>query len=114
MDRMEGTPEAKVLADWCDAAAAELGLAGHELTEHDRDAILGLAGVAAHAVLRPAAPLTTFLAGYAAGLRSSPDARGALDGPIAKLSALAHTYADQAGKADGHGGTGAGDKAAHA
>ena len=34
----------------------------------DRDAILGLAGEAAHAVVRPAAPLTTFLAGYAAGL----------------------------------------------
>jgi hypothetical protein len=34
----------------------------------DRDAILGLAGLAAHAVVRPAAPLTTFLAGYAAGL----------------------------------------------
>lgn len=33
----------------------------------DRDAILGLAGRAAHAVVRPAAPLTTFLAGYAAG-----------------------------------------------
>ena len=34
----------------------------------DRDAILGLAGQAAHAVVRPAAPITTFLAGYAAGL----------------------------------------------
>ncbi|HET6826084.1 MAG TPA: DUF6457 domain-containing protein [Amnibacterium sp.] len=34
----------------------------------DREAILGLAGVAAHNVVRPAAPITTFLAGYAAGL----------------------------------------------
>lgn len=34
----------------------------------DRDAILGLAGEAAHAIVRPAAPITTFLAGYAAGL----------------------------------------------
>lgn len=33
----------------------------------DLDAILGLAGVAAHAVVRPAAPLTTFLVGLAAG-----------------------------------------------
>ncbi|MFD1721655.1 DUF6457 domain-containing protein [Amnibacterium endophyticum] len=32
-----------------------------------REAILGLAGEAAHGVVRPAAPLTTFLAGYAAG-----------------------------------------------
>ncbi|GAB3561780.1 DUF6457 domain-containing protein [Spelaeicoccus albus] len=31
------------------------------------DAVLGLAGHAAHAVLRPAAPLTTFVVGYAAG-----------------------------------------------
>jgi hypothetical protein len=34
----------------------------------ERDAILGLAGEAAHAIVRPAAPITTFLAGYAAGL----------------------------------------------
>ena len=33
----------------------------------DRDEILGLAADAAHALVRPAAPLTTFLAGYAAG-----------------------------------------------
>lgn len=33
----------------------------------DIDAVLGLAGVAAHAVVRPAAPLTTFLVGLAAG-----------------------------------------------
>jgi len=33
----------------------------------DQGAILGLAGVAAHAVVRPAAPLTTFLVGIAAG-----------------------------------------------
>jgi hypothetical protein len=30
-------------------------------------AVLGLAGVAAHRVVRPAAPLTTYLVGYAAG-----------------------------------------------
>lgn len=34
----------------------------------DINAVLGLAGRAAHAVIRPAAPLTTFVAGYAAGL----------------------------------------------
>lgn len=40
----------------------------------DRDAILDLARVAAHNVARPAAPLTTYLAGYAAGLRGrGPD-----------------------------------------
>jgi hypothetical protein len=47
----------------------------------DRDAILELAGVAAHSVVRPAAPLTTFLAGYAAGLRggSAEDVLAAID-----------------------------------
>lgn len=32
------------------------------------DAVLDLAADAAHSVVRPAAPLTTFLVGYAAGL----------------------------------------------
>lgn len=34
----------------------------------DVDAILAMAGVAAHSVIRPAAPVTTYIAGYAAGL----------------------------------------------
>jgi hypothetical protein len=100
---MEDMDDKKQLADWCAAAAAELGLAGHELTDADLDAILGLAGVAAHNVLRPAAPLTTFLAGYAIGLRSSADGgRGALDGPVAKLSALAQAWDPATGTAAGH------------
>lgn len=33
----------------------------------DSDLLLGLAGEAAHAVVRPAAPLTTFLVGVAVG-----------------------------------------------
>lgn len=43
------------------------GALGVEDAPEVRDAILGLAGEAAHGVVRPAAPLTTFLAGYAAG-----------------------------------------------
>jgi molybdopterin-guanine dinucleotide biosynthesis protein A len=101
--KMEDMDEKKQLADWCAAAAAELGLTGHEITDGDLDAILGLAGVAAHNVLRPAAPLTTFLAGYAVGLRSSAGGgRGALDGPIAKLSALAQAWDPATGTAPGH------------
>jgi hypothetical protein len=106
--KMEGMDDKKQLADWCAAAAAELGLAGHELAEADIDAILGLAGVAAHNVLRPAAPLTTFLAGYAVGLRSSAGGgRGALDGPIAKLSALAQAWDAENGRAAGTASGGA-------
>jgi hypothetical protein len=52
------------LAAWWTTLSEALGLPD---VPADRDAILGLAGVAAHNVVRPAAPITTFLAGYAAG-----------------------------------------------
>ncbi|NLS08977.1 molybdopterin-guanine dinucleotide biosynthesis protein [Nesterenkonia sp. MY13] len=39
-----------------------------EETALDIDAILSLAGEAAHTVVRPAAPVTTFIIGYVAGL----------------------------------------------
>jgi len=52
------------LADWWTTLCEALGLGD---VPADRDAILGLAGVAAHNLVRPAAPITTFLAGYAAG-----------------------------------------------
>ena len=54
-----------VLDAWWGALTEALGLTD---VPQVRDAILGLAGDAAHGVVRPAAPLTTFLAGYAAGL----------------------------------------------
>ncbi|HEV7624307.1 MAG TPA: DUF6457 domain-containing protein [Amnibacterium sp.] len=54
------------LDEWWATLCAALGLGE---VPPVRDAILGLAGVAAHNVVRPAAPVTTFLAGYAAGLR---------------------------------------------
>ncbi|MBG6085243.1 NTP transferase domain-containing protein [Zhihengliuella flava] len=42
----------------------------------DIEAILSLAGVAAHTVIRPAAPVTTYIAGYAAGLAAARDGAG--------------------------------------
>ncbi len=42
-----------------------------EDTPVDLEAVLGLAGVAAHSVIRPAAPVTTFIVGYAAGLAAA-------------------------------------------
>ena len=39
-----------------------------EGVEVDINEVLSVAGVAAHSVVRPAAPLTTFIAGYAAGM----------------------------------------------
>jgi hypothetical protein len=53
-----------ILTAWCAELVARLGLDGVEV---DVDAVLGLAGQVAHAVVRPAAPLTAFVVGYAAG-----------------------------------------------
>ena len=53
------------LTTWTDELCEALGV---DLSV-DIDAILNLARDAAHGVERPAAPLTTFLVGYAAGLR---------------------------------------------
>ena len=54
----------EALERWSASLAHELGIVDLEI---DVDAVLALAGVAAHAVRRPAAPLTTYLVGYAAG-----------------------------------------------
>jgi Domain of unknown function (DUF6457) len=54
------------LAAWVTELAAALEVDAADL---DRDLILDVARDAAHGVARPAAPLTTFLVGYAAGLR---------------------------------------------
>jgi hypothetical protein len=58
------------LQEWTDAVQAALGTA----TEVDIDLVLDLARDAAHTVARPAAPLTTFLLGYAAALRGGTPA----------------------------------------
>lgn len=70
--------QAELLADWSARLTEALGLEGLEV---DVDAILKLAGVAAHTVVRPAAPLTTFIVGYAAG-------RAATDGQLPPESAI--------------------------
>ncbi|MBG6054238.1 hypothetical protein IWX81_000628 [Salinibacterium sp. CAN_S4] len=58
----------RTLAEWADELARELGVADAPV---DIDEILGIAGTAAHSVLRPAAPLTTYLLGYVAGRAGS-------------------------------------------
>jgi hypothetical protein len=55
-------PLATWLADLCEALELDP-------TVVDRDLVLDLARDAAHGVARPAAPLTTFLVGLAAGMR---------------------------------------------
>lgn len=56
--------ERATLEEWAAKLASALGL---DEFAPDIDGILDLAGAAARSVVRPAAPLTTFLVGYAAG-----------------------------------------------
>lgn len=60
--------EDKVLTDWSRRLVDALQILDFTV---DTQEILGLAGHAAHAVVRPAAPLTTFIVGYAAGLAAA-------------------------------------------
>jgi Domain of unknown function (DUF6457) len=75
------------LDDWMAEAAAALSRPELALTAAQQAEILDLARVAAHSVARPAAPLTTFLAGYALG------AGGGLD----RLSEVAAALGTAAG-----------------
>lgn len=59
------------LEQWATALAAELGL---EPDVVDVEQVLDLAADAAHGIVRPAAPLTTFLVGLAAGRAGGSDA----------------------------------------
>jgi len=68
--------EDEVLRKWAEDVVEALQLNGLEV---DIKAVLGLAGRAAHTVLRPAAPLTTFIAGYAAGQAAANGAKSAED-----------------------------------
>lgn len=54
-----------LLAEWTQKLLTAFEIAEIEVDIH---AVLNVAGVAAHSVVRPAAPLTTFIAGLAAGL----------------------------------------------
>lgn len=57
--------EDEALRQWCRKVADAVGVPDLEV---DLKTVLGLAGRSAHAVMRPAAPLTTFVVGYAAGV----------------------------------------------
>ncbi|MEU8826061.1 NTP transferase domain-containing protein [Streptomyces sp. NPDC048636] len=80
-----------VLDEWITAAKAELGID----LDVDTAALLDLARDAAHGVARPAAPLTTFLVGYAAARRGGGPEE--LADAMRKASALAARWADEAG-----------------
>jgi hypothetical protein len=65
------------LEEWMEAVARRLAIEEHVDLEHVREVVLDLARDVAHGVARPAAPVTAFLVGLAAG--RSADAKDALD-----------------------------------
>lgn len=75
------------LARWTRTLAADLGID----LEVDRKLLLEVAKVAAHSVDRPAAPITTFLVGYAAARAG---------GTAADVEAAAETARHRAGEWD--------------
>lgn len=76
------------LEQWAAALAAELGLGPDAV---DVEQVLDLAADAAHGIVRPAAPLTTFLVGLAAGKA------GAGDADVADAVARAEALIDRLG-----------------
>lgn len=65
------------LDNWVEALEAELGLPPGTV---DVPAVLDLARDAAHAVARPAAPVTTYAVGYAAGRAEASNIGAAASG----------------------------------
>jgi hypothetical protein len=77
---------------WVLELSAELDLPADAV---DRDLLLEVARDAAHGVARPAAPLTTFLVGLAAGLRGGSAEAVRAAAATAQRLALAHEAPDQ-------------------
>lgn len=104
-----------ILTEWTMRVARELGIRELGIGETGIDApaigieaVLGLAGRAAHAVIRPAAPLTTFLVGYAAGRAAGEggDPHVALEEAIDAALALCRTEQRRAEQAQERAGSG--------
>lgn len=82
------------LHDWIDELSDVLDVD----TEVDEGLILDLARVAAHSVARPAAPITTYLLGYAAGAAGAGPER--LEALAARAQRLAESWDRPAGAPD--------------
>ena len=80
------------LAAWVAELAAALDV---DPAVVDRDLILNVARDAAHGVARPAAPLTTFLVGYAAGRRAGQPAAVAEAAAVAQRLSAARAASNQ-------------------
>ena len=80
------------LEDWISRLSAELGVDAQAV---DVAVLLDVARDAAHEVARPAAPLTTFLVGLAAGLGGGGSAQVRAAAETAQRLAMEHTAPDQ-------------------
>ncbi len=89
--RAEGIGD--MLDEWVAAVGAELGVD----PDVDVRALLDMARVVAHNVDRPAAPLTTFLVGYAAAKVGGGD-RAAIERAARQVAELAEGWAPPAGQ----------------
>ena len=79
------SPVPPVLEEWVGRLATELGLPASVV---DIELMLDLARDAAHGIARPAAPLTTFLVGYAAA------AAGGSPEDVRRIAAIATRLAN--------------------
>jgi uncharacterized protein DUF6457 len=78
------------LEQWTDAVCAELGITDVVDRENVVPLVLALARDVAHGVARPAAPLTAFLLGVAAGRAADPQAASAT--LAARIERLAESW----------------------
>lgn len=75
------------LEDWTQTACRELGIDGLVPADRATTLVLDLAREVAHGVARPAAPVTAFLLGLAAGRAEDPAAEAErLAGRLAELA----------------------------
>lgn len=84
---MSDTSLPEGLGEWAAALEERYDLSAEQIPT---DAILKLAAVAAHSVTRPAAPLTTFVAGLLAGIQGG--AGDDIDARIAELAEAARAW----------------------
>ncbi|MCW0214687.1 MAG: DUF6457 domain-containing protein [Pseudonocardia sp.] len=79
--------DAKAMTEWITAVSRELGLEGSLDSDATVDLVLDLTSDVAHGVSRPAAPVTAFLIGVAAGRADDPTvAARDFAGKVSKLA----------------------------
>lgn len=91
--------EARVLDQWSNRLTQALQILDLEV---DKELLLDLARKSADSVIHPAAPVTTFLVGYAAGLEAGTGSAGTREAASASVAKAADVAFKLCG--DGHDG----------